>query len=104
MALGVQRGKFGDILIKDKRVQFFACEEISDYLFLNVQSIGKAAVHLAKMDLEGALVSDNDWSEETITRLLTSVRYRAFRDSPFVTPKIPNFDPAWTCKSQLVIN
>jgi RNA-binding protein YlmH len=67
MALGVQRGKFGDILIKEKRVQFFACEEISDYLLLNVQSIGKAAVHLAKIELESALVSDTDWSEENIT-------------------------------------
>lgn len=67
MALGVKRGKFGDILIQDKRVQFFACEEVSDYLLLNVQSIGKASVQLAIRDLENALYSEEEWKEEILT-------------------------------------
>ncbi len=67
MGLGVKRGKFGDILIEDKRAQFFASNDVSDYIMLNVQSIGKAAVHLAKLDLEMALSAENDWREEILT-------------------------------------
>ena len=55
MSLGLKRGKFGDILIKDGRMQFFAAKEISDYIKSNVESIGRAGVKLIETDIENAI-------------------------------------------------
>ena len=46
MSLGLKRGKFGDIVIKDGRVQFFTATEISDYIKMNLESIGRASIRL----------------------------------------------------------
>jgi RNA-binding protein YlmH len=63
MSVGLKRGKFGDILFSDKRIQFFACEDVSNYITAQVQSIGKAAVSLTKLDLERAIPSSSVWIE-----------------------------------------
>ena len=46
MSLGLKRGKFGDILIKDERIQFFVSREINDYIRNNLESIGRATIQL----------------------------------------------------------
>ncbi|MEC1520931.1 RNA-binding protein [Neobacillus niacini] len=67
MSLGLKRGKFGDILIKDGRVQFFAAAEISDYIRNNIESIGKASIRLKELALDEAINTDDFWIEQVIT-------------------------------------
>lgn len=67
MSLGLKRGKFGDILISNGRVQFFAAQEVSNYVKNNLESIGKAGVKLIETDLEDAIISEENWIESDIT-------------------------------------
>lgn len=67
MSLGLKRGKFGDILLIDNRIQFFACQDIGDYISMQVQSIGRAAVHLENIALGSALSASDEWEELEVT-------------------------------------
>lgn len=67
MSVGLKRGKFGDILLKDKRIQFFVCEDVGSYIVGQVQSIGRASVSLVELDLESAIDYGELWEEDTIT-------------------------------------
>lgn len=67
MSLGLKRGKFGDILVKEGRIQFFAAEEINNYIKNNLESIGRASVKLKELDLNAAISSDELWMENVIT-------------------------------------
>lgn len=67
MSLGVKRGKFGDILVHDGRIQFFAAKEIADYLKMNLESIGRAKVKLAEINLSDAISAHQVWSEADLT-------------------------------------
>jgi RNA-binding protein YlmH len=67
MSLGLKRGKFGDILVKEGRIQFFAAEEINNYIKNNLESIGRAGVKLKELDLNAAISSDELWMENVIT-------------------------------------
>jgi len=75
MSLGLKRGKFGDILISDDRVQFFAAKEISPYIKNNVESIGRAGVKLVETSTGNAVVSPELWEEKDLT--LSSLRLDA---------------------------
>lgn len=67
MSLGLTRGKFGDILIKDSEIQFFAAKEVSDYIKSNLESIGRAGVKLVEVTHENALSAKESWEESEIT-------------------------------------
>jgi RNA-binding protein YlmH len=67
MSLGLKRGKFGDILVKEGRVQFFAAGEVTDYIKNNLESIGKAGVKLREVKLGDAISSEDFWLENVIT-------------------------------------
>lgn len=67
MSLGLKRGKFGDILINNGRVQFFAAQEVSNYIKNNLESIGRSGVKLIETDLKDAIVSEEKWVESDIT-------------------------------------
>jgi RNA-binding protein YlmH len=67
MSLGLKRGKFGDILFQDKRIQLFICHEVSDYVKTQVQSIGRAKVAFSSVGLENAICSNETLDEEWIT-------------------------------------
>lgn len=67
MSLGLKRGKFGDILIKDETIQFFAAKEISNYITGNVESIGKAGVKLVETTINNAIASGEVWDECELT-------------------------------------
>jgi RNA-binding protein YlmH len=67
MSIGLKRDKFGDILLADERVQFFCAEEISDYVKLEVQSIGKASVELIQQPLSETILQKEQWIEMMIT-------------------------------------
>lgn len=67
MSLGLKRGKFGDILIKDDQIQFFAAKEISNYIKTNIESIGRAGVKLVESTIEKAMVTSELWDESDLT-------------------------------------
>ena len=59
----VKRSKFGDIIIRDERIQFFVAKEIAEYIQLNVDRIGKTAVTLKQLPLVEALEAEESWQE-----------------------------------------
>ena len=67
MSLGLKRGKFGDILIKDERIQFLVSREINDYIRNNLESIGRATIQLKEAGLEEAIIPENSWVEQSVT-------------------------------------
>lgn len=64
---GVKREKFGDIIIRDERIQFFVAAEIADYIRLNIQRVGKVKVTLKQLPLAEALELKENWQEAVIT-------------------------------------
>lgn len=67
MSLGLKRGKFGDILTNDELMQVVVADEISEYLLLNLQSIGKATVSLKKISQESLIEEKDEWIEQVTT-------------------------------------
>lgn len=67
MSLGLKRGKFGDILFMEGRIQFFVAHEVKDYIQTNLQSIGRAGVKLNEIDLGHAISSQELWRENELT-------------------------------------
>lgn len=67
MSLGLKRGKFGDILFQDGRIQFFVSEEVEDYISLQLESIGRATVSLRKLELGNVIESNETWQENSVT-------------------------------------
>lgn len=71
MSLGLVRDKFGDILVKDGDVQFFAAKEIADYIRMELTSIGRASVELREISFDQMIAVDESWNEsiETVSSL-----------------------------------
>lgn len=67
MSLGLKRSKFGDILIEEGRIQFLACQDVSNYCLAQVRSIGKSKVQLKQLDLKEAVRAAVRCEEEEIT-------------------------------------
>ncbi|MGX6442021.1 YlmH family RNA-binding protein [Neobacillus sp. K501] len=67
MSLGLKRGKFGDILMRDGRVQFFIAAEVNDYMKMNLESIGRASIRLKEIELERAIEMKDLWIEQDFT-------------------------------------
>jgi RNA-binding protein YlmH len=67
MSLGLKRGKFGDILFKDGRIQFFVANEVKEYIQNNLQSIGRAGIKLKEIELVNAISSQELWGENELT-------------------------------------
>ncbi|MCM3742765.1 RNA-binding protein [Sporosarcina luteola] len=68
MALGIDRSKFGDIRLEGDLVQFAVAEEMKDYLFANLTSIGKSKVRVEELGPSDELiVLAESWKEELHT-------------------------------------
>lgn len=67
MSLGLKRGKYGDILIDGETVQFFAAAEVSDYIRLQLESIGRANIGLSELPLDKAVHIGEEWNEMNAT-------------------------------------
>lgn len=67
MSLGLKRGKYGDILFSENRIQFFSAKEVSDYLTLQLTSIGRNSVSLKELMLNEAVLNSETWHEVTTT-------------------------------------
>ena len=72
MSLGLKRGKFGDILVHDGRIQFFVSKDVEDYIGMQLESVGKTSVNLRAQPLANALQSQEIWNEVSVTS--TSLR------------------------------
>ncbi|MBM4764005.1 RNA-binding protein [Bacillus sp. B15-48] len=67
MSLGLKRGKFGDIWINGDRIQFFAAAEISDYVRLQLDRVGRAGITLKEVPLIEAIKPEETWREISVT-------------------------------------
>jgi RNA-binding protein YlmH len=67
MSLGLKREKFGDILFQGDRAQFFVVKEISDYIKLQLTSIGRASITLSDIPFKEGLINHNSWIEVATT-------------------------------------
>ncbi|PKG22114.1 YlmH family RNA-binding protein [Niallia nealsonii] len=67
MSLGLDRSKFGDILMEGDQIQLILCDEIKDYVSLQLESIGKAKVQLKEKDWEACIQVRDSWIESSTT-------------------------------------
>lgn len=67
MSLGLKRGKFGDILYLDSKIQFFAAREVVDYIQIELTSIGKATIQLEEIPFHQAVTVQESWQETSLT-------------------------------------
>ncbi|HZG61168.1 MAG TPA: RNA-binding protein [Anoxybacillus sp.] len=67
MSLGLKRAKFGDILIKEERIQFIVAKDVASYIQLNFDMVGKTKISLEELTLDNIVQLEEQWLEETIT-------------------------------------
>ncbi|MFZ3588000.1 RNA-binding protein [Bacillus sp. DJP31] len=67
MSLGLKRSKFGDILKKEETIQLMVAKEISDFILLNLQSIGRAKITLVEKEANEMIKVIDEWREEAFT-------------------------------------
>lgn len=63
MSIGLRRGKYGDILLKDKRVQFFAATEVRTYIESELNSIGRTSIMLSEQPFHEVISVPEVWQE-----------------------------------------
>lgn len=91
MGIGLKREKYGDILIDEKRIQFFAAKEIAEYIRLHFQQVGKVTIRLETLSLSDAIrvVEQMEEKEVTVSSLrLDAVLSTASRLSREKTQKL----------------
>lgn len=52
LSLGIERGKIGDILVKDKYAYIFVMEDIADFVEMNIRKIANCGVKLKRVSLD----------------------------------------------------
>ncbi|WP_088067691.1 YlmH family RNA-binding protein [Gottfriedia luciferensis] len=72
MSLGVTRAKFGDILIKNEKIQIIVADEIASFVENNLNSVGKSPITLMKIPFNELIETENDW--ETSNGTVSSLR------------------------------
>ncbi|WP_335870538.1 YlmH family RNA-binding protein [Bacillus sp. 2205SS5-2] len=72
MSLGIKREKFGDIVLRNGDIQFFAVKELASYIEMNLTHIGKAGVKVTSLPPEEAITADEEWVE--VVKTASSLR------------------------------
>jgi RNA-binding protein YlmH len=67
MALGLKRAKFGDILIKEEKIQFIVTKDVASYIQFHLEMIGRTKISLEEQNLANIIQLEEQWVEETIT-------------------------------------
>ncbi|GKU82396.1 RNA-binding protein [Niallia sp. NCCP-28] len=67
MSLGLDRSKFGDILMEGEQIQLILCGEIKEYVGLQLESIGKAKVQLKEKNWKACIQGKDSWIESSTT-------------------------------------
>lgn len=66
MALGIKREKLGDFILKNGECYLAVYNEITDYLKMNLTSVGKAACNVSILDLNSAEIPSYDFEKLNI--------------------------------------
>ncbi|VEI04782.1 YlmH family RNA-binding protein [Kurthia zopfii] len=65
LAIGLERSKFGDIRVDDKKIQFIVAAEVSNYVRANLTAINKVKVNLTDVTSnEDFILSEDHWVEQ----------------------------------------
>lgn len=73
MSLGIKREKFGDLILKKGDLCYLAiCEDISDYVKMNLNSIGKCPCEVNEMDITTSEIPN--YSFKTYVLSVSSLR------------------------------
>lgn len=67
MSIGMKRDKFGDILSSDQQFQMMLSKEVTDYVLVNFQSVGKAKVELKPLPEERVIKQVKNLEEMFVT-------------------------------------
>lgn len=67
MSLGLKRGKFGDIIFHEERIQFFVSQDIEEYVSMQLESIGRTSVSLRKLPLGSVIQTKENWLQLSVT-------------------------------------
>ncbi|MFX3622628.1 MAG: RNA-binding protein [Ectobacillus sp.] len=85
MSLGVKREKFGDIFIGDEKVQIAVATEVTPYIQMNLQSIGRAKVSLSVVSPDAVIKTEETWTEKSGT--VSSLRLDVLLAEMFRLPR-----------------
>jgi RNA-binding protein YlmH len=67
LGLGIKREKIGDILIHENFCQVIVCEDICDYIVLNLEKVGNNTISLEEIDLDNLIYSEPEYKEVNFT-------------------------------------
>ncbi|MCP3742749.1 RNA-binding protein [Rossellomorea sp. BNER] len=67
LSLGIKREKFGDIILNQPIVQFMVAEEVSSYVQMHLNQIGKNKVSLDRVSFDQLIQSEEKWKEKVLT-------------------------------------
>lgn len=67
MGIGLKRSKFGDIYFHDTKIQVVLSAEVSAFVEMQLQEVGKAKVSLNEMPLENLKSTETIWEEASTT-------------------------------------
>lgn len=63
LSLGIDRSKFGDILVSENGAYAFVSEDIADYLIFNIKKISNCGVKLKRVDLKNEELPKQSYEE-----------------------------------------
>ncbi|MBM7586758.1 RNA-binding protein YlmH [Bacillus pakistanensis] len=67
LSLGIKREKFGDIILNQPVIQFMVAEEVSHYVQMHLNQIGKNKVSLDRVAFDHLIQSEEKWREKVST-------------------------------------
>ncbi|MFC0524061.1 RNA-binding protein [Pontibacillus salicampi] len=67
MSLGIKRGKLGDLIVTNNRIQILVASEIASYVIMNLTGIKQAGIQLEEKDMTALLSSEEEWEESSGT-------------------------------------
>lgn len=67
MSLGLKRSKFGDILFEGHTIQVIVSKEVSSYISMQLESVGKASVQLEEKPFACVIDAKEQWQEKVFT-------------------------------------
>ncbi|KMJ58559.1 RNA-binding protein S4 [Bacillus sp. LL01] len=67
MGIGLKRSKFGDIYFHEKNVQLVLSSEVSTFVELQFQEVGRVKISLTTLPLSGLNATESSWEEKSTT-------------------------------------
>lgn len=68
LSIGLERAKFGDIRVDERKVQFAVATEVADFVRIHLTGIGKVKVYVESISIDEPLILlADEWQEESYT-------------------------------------